>query len=233
MDRRTALLDFYEMLPFEQHPLWRAILSGELDNQQVMQAEVQHWIRTRAGQDLRRNALEIAQQVSPEIFEFLLQTYLEECTTDKTGPSHLELIERLVLAGGVTRGELERALPTPANAASMALYRDIGRRGAGCHMLGAGAVEYFYCQLSPKIYEAYTSTYGMSPDQAETYRVHGPLDREHAERAFAVLDEAVNLHGWEAVELAVRDAFVATSLHYDGMLQAATGELSYWTGRIS
>jgi hypothetical protein len=29
----------------------------------------------------------------------------------------------------------------------------------------------------------------------------------------------------------VRDAFVATSLHYDGMLQAATGEISYWNGR--
>ena len=233
MDRRAALLDFYEMLPFEQHPLWRAILSGELDYQQVIWAEVQHWIRTRAGQGLRRNALEVAQQVSPEIFEFLLQTYLEECTTDQTGPSHLDLIERLVVTGGVTSDGLEKALPTPANAAAMALYRDIGRRGAGCHMLGAGAVEHFYCQLSPRIYDAYTSTYGMSPDQAETYRVHGPMDQEHAERAFAVLDEAVNLHGWEAVELAVRDAFVATSLHYDGMLHAATGEFSYWTGRMT
>lgn len=231
MDRRAALLSYYEMLPFERHPLWRAVLSGELDYQQVIRAEVQHWIRTRTGQALRRNALEVAQQVSSEIFEFLLQTYLEECTTDRTGPSHLELIERLISLGGVTHEEREATPPTPGNAAAMALYRDIGGRGAGCHMLGAGAVEHFYCQLSPKIYESYVSTYGMTPSQAETYRVHGPMDQEHAERAFAVLDEAVNLHGWDAIELAVRDAFVATSLHYDGMLHAATGEFGYWTGR--
>ncbi len=71
----------------------------------------------------------------------------------------------------------------------------------------------------------------MSAEQAETYRLHGPMDEEHATRAFAVLDEAIALHSWEAVWLSVRDAFVATSLHYDGMLQAATGKIEYWNGR--
>ena len=97
-------------------------------------------------------------------------------------------------------------------------------------MLGAGAVEYYYCQLSPQIYKAYTEGYGMSDGQAETYRIHGPMDATHAERAFAILDEAVALHGRPAVVASVRDAFVATSLHYDGMLQAATDRLHYWSG---
>jgi hypothetical protein len=57
-------------------------------------------------------------------------------------------------------------------------------------------------------------------------------DESHAERAFEVLDEAVILHGWNAVYLSVRDAFVATSLHYDGMLQAATGVIDYWNGSL-
>jgi hypothetical protein len=99
-------------------------------------------------------------------------------------------------------------------------------------MLGAGAVEWFYCKLSPQIFEAYTSLYRMSAAQAETYRLHGPMDESHAERAFEVLDEAVILHGWNAVYLSVRDAFVATSLHYDGMLQAATGVIDYWNGSL-
>lgn len=98
-------------------------------------------------------------------------------------------------------------------------------------MLGAGSVEYFYCQLSPKIFEAYTKNYGMTPEQAETYLIHGPMDAEHAERAFSIIDNAIELHGWEVIRLAVRDAFVATSLHYDGMLQAATGNNLYWDGR--
>ena len=73
----------------------------------------------------------------------------------------------------------------------------------------------------------------MSDNQAETYRIHGPLDREHAERAFKILEEALKIHGWTQVEMAVRDAFVATSLHYDGMLQGATGQFSYWNGEAS
>lgn len=229
---KDRLLGLYDLLPFHHHPYWVAVKRGELSYAQVIQAEAQHWIRTRAGQSLRREALDAAQEISPAIFQLLLQTFLEECTHDSTGPSHLDLIERLVTTGGVQVDQLKRLQATPGNAAAIALYRDIGRRGAGCHMLGAGAVENFYCTLCPSIFEAYVTGYGMTPVQAETYRIHGPMDKEHADRAFAVLDEAVGLHGEDVIEAAVRDAFVATSLHYDGMLHAATGELSYWNGEI-
>jgi hypothetical protein len=133
--------------------------------------------------------------------------------------------------GGATDADLEAAKPTPGNAAAIALYGHISSRGAGCHMLGAGAVEHYYCRLSPQIFEAYTTKYGMSDDQAHTYRLHGPMDETHADRAFSVLDDAVALHGWDNVEASVRDAFVATSLHYDGMLQAAVGRNTYWDGQ--
>jgi pyrroloquinoline quinone (PQQ) biosynthesis protein C len=230
-DYRAELLDLYNLFPFHEHPLWRSIREGVLTLEQVLDAETQHCLRTKAGQSLRREALDMAEAISPCIFEQLLETFLEECTHDASGPSHLDLIKRLVMTGGRTEQEIFATLPTPGNAAAMAMYREITRRGAGCHMLGAGAVEHFYCRLSPTIYDAYTRIYNMSPEQAETYRLHGPMDEEHAERAFAVLDEGVRLHGWDSVRLSVRDAFVATSLHYDGMLQAATGKLEYWNGR--
>jgi pyrroloquinoline quinone (PQQ) biosynthesis protein C len=228
---KERLLGLYDLLPFHHHPFWTAVKKQELSLEQVVLGEVQHWIRTRAGRPLRREALDAAQAISPEIFQLLLQTFLEECTHDSTGPSHLDLIERLVTEGGFVRDQLPRTAATPANAAAIALYRDIGRRGAGCHMLGAGAVEFFYCTLCPDIFAAYVDRYGMTPWQAETYKIHGPMDKEHAQRAFSVLDEAVALHGEEQIEAAVRDAFVATSLHYDGMLHAATGKLEYWNGQ--
>jgi hypothetical protein len=229
-DQRTKLLQLYDLFPFQDHPMWLAVKYRELTYDEIIRAEVQHWLRTRAGQQLRRDALDSAKKMSPKLFELLLETYLEECTHDASGPSHLELIERLVALGGCNKTELEISVPTPGNAAAIALYRDIGTRGAGCHMLGAGAVEFFYCKLSPQIYDVYVGSYGMTDHQAETYRIHGPMDAAHAERAFNILDEAVALHGWPLVEASVRDAFVATSLHYDGMLQAATGRLSYWDG---
>jgi pyrroloquinoline quinone (PQQ) biosynthesis protein C len=230
MDRKAQLLSQYDLFPFHSHPLWVAVLNGDLSLEQVLKAEVQHWIRTRAGRVLREDALGSARAISPAIFEQLLETYLEECT-DTTGPNHLALIERLVTTGGYTTEQLELMEPTPGNSAAIALYRDISARGAGCHMLGAGAVEHFYCELSPRIFDAYVRIYGMTKEQAYTYHLHGPMDKTHAERAFAVIDEAARLHGWETVLTSVRDAFVATSLHYDGMLQAATGESRYWDGR--
>lgn len=225
------LLDLYNLFPFEHHPYWVSVRSHALSYEQVMQAEVQHWLRSRAGRPLRKQALDSAQGISPRIFEALLKTYLEECTEDESGPSHLDLIERLVTGGGISKAQLEVAVPTPGNAAAMALYADIGNRGAGCHILGAGAVEHFYSKLCPAIYAAYTGYYGMTADQAETYRLHGPMDAEHADRAFAVVDEATQIYGWALVERSVRDAFIATSLHYDGMYQAATRTQSYWDGR--
>lgn len=230
-NRIDELLSIYEAYPFARHPLWTRVMAGKLTPKQVFDAETQHYLRTKIGVDLRRKALEEARAISPAIFELLLKTYLEECTRDVSGPSHLELIERLLLVGGRTKVELASAEPTPGNAAAVALYAAIAERGAGCHMLAAGAVEYYYSQLSPKIFDAYTGIYNMSTQQAETYRVHGSLDRSHAERAFSIVNEAIELHGWRMIYLSVRDAFVATSLHYDGMLQAATNQISYWDGK--
>lgn len=231
-DRKERLLSLYDLLPFHEHPFWRAVLKREFTLDEIYRAEAQHWLRTRAGQKLRGEALSLAQKMSPRIFEVLLETYIEECTDDETGPSHLDLIQRLLELGGWDQERLFSTATTPGNSASIALYREIGARGAGCHMLGAGAVEHFYCSLSPKIFDTYTRHYGMSENQAETYRLHGPLDAQHAERAFSIIDEAVDLHGWDQIEISVRDAFVATSLHYDGMLQAATGVIDYWNGRV-
>lgn len=228
---RDRLLAHYSLLPFHQHPFWLAVINRRLSLEQIIAAEVQHWLRSRAGKPLRQQALEAAKGNSPSIFRALIKTVIEECTEDETGPSHLDLIERLVTIGGVSKVALEEVVPTPGNAAAIALYKDIGQRGAGCHMIGAGVVEHFYSQLSPRIFDVYTSHYGMTRHQAETYEIHGHMDAEHAERAFSIVDDAVGVHGWPLIELSVRDAFVATSLHYDGMLQAATGVISYWDGK--
>lgn len=231
VNSRSELLALYEEFPFEHHPLWRAVLRHELSYDQVMLAEVQHYLRSKRGRTLREEALWSAKRLSPAIFEMLLQTYLEECTEDDTGPSHMDLVKRLVVSGGYAESELDNTELTPGNVAAIALYRDISERGAACHMLGAGAVEHYYSRLSPSIFNAYTTKYKMSEHQAETYKIHGPMDKEHAERAFNILDEAIALSGWREIRGAVRDAFVATSLHYDGMLQAATGEIRYWNGK--
>ena len=115
----------------------------------------------------------------------------------------------------------------------MALYRDIANGRPRRFLLGAGVVGSYYSKLSPQIFEAYVNLYGMTEYQAETYRLHGPMDKDHVNRALDVLEEAISINGWSNIKSSVRDAFVATSLHYDGMLQAALKQITYWNGEDS
>lgn len=230
-DNGKKLLEIYNSFPFKEHPLWKGVQNGELSKDEILRAEGQHYLRTKAGQKLRKEAMEKCLALSSILWEAIIETYLEECTEDDGTPTHLDLIIRLLKEGGYTDEILISLKNTPGNIAAIALYKNISDRGAGCHIIGAGVVEYYYSQLSPLIYESYTQRYNFSEFAAETYKIHGTMDQMHAQRAFAVIDEAVRIHGWDLVESSVRDAFVATSLHYDGMLQAATGNSNYWNGK--
>lgn len=230
-EHQRQLLDVHDMFPIGRHPLWISITKHELSFDQVIKAEVQHYVRSKRGQSMRKRSVDECNPKSGLIYQGALDNYLEEVVPNGSGPSHLDLIEKLLIGGGAEPDELARAQPTPGNVAAIALYEDITNRGTACHLIGAGLVEYYYSQLAPKIYEVYTSYYGMTEDHAETYRIHGPQDALHSTRALDAVEEAVVKVGWETIYLSVRDAFVATSLHYDGMLQAATGEIKYWDGR--
>jgi pyrroloquinoline quinone (PQQ) biosynthesis protein C len=225
------LLELYELFPFHRHPLWLAIVRKELTEEQVILAECQHYLRTKAGQRLRKEAMEKCLADSSLLWEAIIETYLEECTEEDGTPTHLDLIKRMVLSRGLTQTDLDKLKNTPGNIAAISLYSNISDRGAGCHIIGAGMVEYYYSTLCPKIFESYTSYYRFTEFEVETYKIHGPMDQVHAQRAIAVVDEAIKIHGWDLVESSVRDAFVATSLHYDGMLQAATGVHNFWNGK--
>lgn len=227
---REDVLNEYKRYPFEYHPLWISIVRGQLSLEQILRAEVQHYIRSDIGRNFRKKAAEESVLISPMVHDLLTETYKEECTEDESGPSHVDLVRFLLNSRGVSDSELEIAQPTPGNIAAIAIYKDITDRGPLHHMIGAGAVEFYYSALSPRIFDAYTSLYGLTPQEARTYEIHGPMDQVHAERALKVLEEPYAQQNGESILLAVRDAFVATSLHYDGMLQAALGTQSYWDG---
>jgi pyrroloquinoline quinone (PQQ) biosynthesis protein C len=226
---RSAVLRIYDQFPFHRHPFWRGVLEGRFQRSEIVLGEVQHYIRSNIGRHFRKRAADEAKAISLKAHALLYETYREECT-DECGPSHVDLIKRFLLVEDVSEEHLGSAKTTPGNAAAIALYKDITDRGPLHHMIGAGTVEYYYSELSPQIFEAYTNRYGFSASQAETYAIHGPMDREHAERALSILDEPYVQANGDAILHAVRDAFVATNLHYDGMYQAAIGKLAYWSG---
>jgi len=229
----SNLLDLYDMFPFHQHPLWVAVMENRLSYEQIVAAESQHYLRTKEGQRIRRAAMMESRAVSPSFWEAIITTYIEECTDSDGTPTHLQLIEKLLLEGGLARDQFAALTPTPGNSAAIAIYSDIGSRGAGCHIIGAGMVEYYYSQLCPYIFRAYTQNYGFSSEAAATYEIHGPMDLIHANRALSIAEEAIEIYGYDLIKKSVTDAFIATSLHYDGMLQAANSSSDYWNGKFS
>lgn len=225
------LLSLYEDFPFEHHPLWVAVREGELRKDQIIEAEKQHFIRSDIGRLYRERAAIQSRLIGGELHNLLTMTAREECQTDDSGPSHAEMMRGFLKDNGVSDEEIRSIKSTPGNAAAIALYKDIADRGPLQHMIGAGCVEKYYSEICPAIFDKYVKHYGFKPDSVATYELHGPMDKEHAERALRVAQSRLADELEEEVYMAVRDAFAATSLHYDGMLQAATGEISYWNGR--
>ena len=230
-EKVSKLLDLYHLFPFHRHPLWVSIINHKLKKAQIIDAEIQHYLRTRAGQPIRKQAMEYCKNNNQILYEAIDQTYIEECTDEDGTPTHLAMIINLLKDGGANESEFSKVQNTPGNVAAISIYRGIASNGAGCHIIGAGAVEYFYSQICKSIFDSYTKYYEFSENAALTYSVHSSLDLEHAERAFDIVDEAERLYGWQTVENSVRDAFIATSLHYDGMYQAATKINNDWNGQ--
>lgn len=230
MDRAEAL-SYYEEFPFHEHPLWLSIISGVLTAEQVLKAEIQHYIRSEVGKIFREHSAVAAKHLDDNIYDLLHQTVEEECYGSDGGPSHAELIKQFLLQNGVSTSDLRTAISTPGNAAAIALYKDISERGPLHHMIGAGCVEYYYSKICPRIYAAYEQIYKFKPGSFDTYKLHGPMDEVHGERALETLSSPLAKALDPELRIAIRDAFVATSLHYDGMLQAATSTNTYWSGR--
>lgn len=147
---KQKLLAYYDLFPFENHPFWQGVLKGELSKNEIVTAERQHYLRTKAGRLLRLRAAQQAQNVSENVWTNLMSTAMEECVDTEKNPSHLELIKRLLHEGGITEEQLIMTKSTPGNSAAIALYKDIGERGSGCHLLGAGVVEHYYSPFVPK-----------------------------------------------------------------------------------
>ncbi|OMI18926.1 MULTISPECIES: iron-containing redox enzyme family protein [Leptospira] len=224
------LLDIYYEFPFENHPLWKNVLLGKFSKDQIYKAEIQHYLRTKNGQKIREYAMRSAEGNNDKLFKELLKTYLEECVTNDSNRSHLELVTDLLENSGKTIDQLDKESLTPGNIAALAIYKEIGALGSVFHFIGAGVVEHYYSALCPKIFKAYTEIYSFSKKEAATYFIHSEMDQEHAKRSFIFIDDAVRDYGFDKIENVVKMAFIATSLHYDGMLQAAIGNNNYWNG---
>jgi hypothetical protein len=213
---RDRLLSQYDAYPFREHPYWKAIAAGTLLHPQVAAAEQQHVLQLRAAAECeRRPYLGVAGEHS---FTLFLDQYLDALSAPSAA-EHLSIIPG------------EAPPPTPATSASIALRADVRARGFAYYAVGFGCVSHFYGEVCGHANRVYRSLYRFSEQQIAYYREHERRERERADQTLAALDELAKGVDLSALELAVRDAMVAASLGFDGMLQAATNSRTYWGGQ--
>jgi len=215
---RERLLSQYDAFPFRAHPYWRAVADGTLLHPQVAAAEHQHLLQARAaGECERRSYLGVAGE---HAFTLFLDQYLDAL-------SSVDSADQLA----VLSASIQSSTPTPGTSASVALRADVRARGFAFYAVGFGCVSHFYAEVCANANSAYRSVYRFSDKQLGYYREHERRERARADQMLAALDELAKGLDHEALVVAVRDAVVAASLGFDGMLQAATNSRTYWGGQ--
>lgn len=215
---KERLLRQYDAYPFGAHPYWRAVADGTLLHPQVAIAEYQHVLQLRAAAECeQRPYLGVAGESA---FALFLDRYLDALSTTAAA-DQLALIAD---AKGSSRS-------APGTSASIALRADMRARGFAFYAVGFGCVSHFYAQVCADATRAYGSMYRFSEQQLAYYREHEQLERVRATQTLDALEELTHGIDRDALELAVRDAMVTTSLGFDGMLQAATNSRTYWSGQ--
>ncbi len=91
------LLSYYQLFPFDKHPLWVAIRSRELSKEQIIEAEIQHFIRSDIGRLYRERAAIQSRLIGGDLHSLLSQTAKEECQADESGPSHAAMIKGFLI----------------------------------------------------------------------------------------------------------------------------------------
>jgi hypothetical protein len=214
---RDRLLSQYDAFPFRGHPYWRAIADGALLHPQVVTAEHQHVLQVRGAAECeRRPYLGVAGE---HAFTLFLDQYLDALSSAGAA-------EQLAKIAADKADP-----PTPATSASIALRADVRARGFAFYAVGFGCVSHFYAQVCADANQIYRTMYRLSEQQLAYYREHEQRERARADQTLKALDELASSVDLSALELAVRDAMVAASLGFDGMLQAATNSRTYWGGQ--
>src|SRR2546422_1152227 len=219
-------------VPMEQHPWFDGIIKHRWTREQIIQGEVQHYLRVRTNPIffgyMAVNA--VAAKDYP-LMETILENFMEELGGQRT---HMDIMLQFLEEGGIAREQADKAEPAPGTLAAIEMI--IGccqRRSAleGIAMLafvesqlgGAG-------KISEKVYRELTGYYGYSPRAAETYKIHAAQDEGHGRRQIEAIRLLATNENQEKVRAAVKLGLTAFTLEWDGHVQAMTGKRELWSG---
>src|SRR3989441_5284214 len=220
-------------VPMEQHPWFDGIIKHRWTREQIIQGEVQHYLRVRTNPIffgyMAVNA--VAAKDYP-LMETILENFMEELGGQRT---HMDIMLQFLEEGGITREEADNAEPAPGTLAAIEMIIGCCQRRSALE--GVAMLAFVESQLggaekvSDKVYRELTGYYGFSPHAAETYQLHAEQDEGHGQRQIdAVRLLANDAETQEKVRAAVKLGLTAFTLESDGHVQAMTGKPEFSSG---
>lgn len=227
------LWSYAREVPMAEHPWFKGIVEHRWTREQIVQGEVQHYLRVRTNPIYFSYILANASADRDyDLLEPIMENVREELLGAK---SHVDIMYQFLEEAGISREEADLAEPAPGTLAAIeTIVGCCQRRSAveGIAMLAfvesqhggvGGAADSAYKEL--------IGYYGFSKYAAATYELHAEEDVGHGSRQIEALARyATNDEMREKIRRGVKLGVTAFSLEYDGHVQAMTGKREFWEG---
>jgi len=220
-------------VPMNKHFWFDGIIKHRWTREQIIQGEVQHYLRVRTNPIFfGYMAINAVSAKEYAVMETILENFMEELGGKTT---HVDIMLQFLYEGGISREEADNAEPAPGTLAAIEMIIGCCQRRSALE--GVAMLAFVESQLggagkiSENVYRELIGYYGFSPSAAETYKLHADEDEGHGSRQIdAIRLLATDDRTQERVRAAVKLGLTAFTLEWDGHVQAMTGKREFWGG---
>jgi pyrroloquinoline quinone (PQQ) biosynthesis protein C len=229
----AELWSFANEVPLLQHPWFAGIIQHRWSREQIIQGEVQHYLRVRTNPIFFGHiAINAVNEQAYGLMEVVLDNFMEELGGERT---HVDIMLQMLEEAGISREEADRAEAMPGTMAAIEMI--IGGCQRRSALEGLALLSFVEDQhggangVAAQVYKELTGHYGFSHRAAETYFIHAEQDEGHGGRQIeAIRRYATDSETQDKVRRAVKLGVTAFSLEWDGHVQAMTGRREFWPG---
>ncbi len=229
----NELWGYANEVPMIQHPWFQGIIQHRWTREQIVQGEVQHYLRVRTNPVFFGYiAINAVNEKAYGLMDVVLDNFMEELGGERT---HVDIMLQFLEEAGITREEADRAEPAPGTMAAIEMI--IGGCQRRSALEGVALLTFVEDQhggkngVAAQVYRELTGYYGFSVRAAETYLIHAEQDEGHGGRQIEALRRfATDEESQERVRRAVKLGVTAFNLEWDGHVQAMTRERTFWPG---
>ncbi len=220
-------------IPMIQHPWFAGIIEHRWTPEQIVQGEVQHYLRVRTNPIFFGYiAVNAVQEKNYRLMDVVLENFMEELGGERT---HVDIMLQFLEEAGISREEADRADAAPGTLAAIEMI--VGGCQRRSALEGLALLSFVEDQhggangCAAHVYRELTGHYGFSPRAAETYHIHAEQDEGHGGRQIdAIRQFATDDDSQERVRRAVQLGVSAFNFEWDGHVQAMTGVREHWSG---